>query len=313
MSLSLIIIQFGRSDFLFAHLDSLAVHPEAALISEVVVVNNALTMSSADRDRLLSTRFPFPINVVDNAGTSYASAANAGARVSAGEILIISNDDILWPKESSIQPLLESISDPRSGVVVPQFVYPDGSWQRSYGYFPSMWSPLSSIVFVDSISHVAGALAFRLNLLRRPRNVMYADGAFLCVRRQDFLDLGGYDERFSFYCDDSDFCYRMNSRGRRILFDPRTRLIHVRGGSSVQVRSEHYESLLVSSQIEFIKKHKSRTEARIFVALGRIAVWERAALYRMASAIFRSPSWKARARQALVRAKIFSSASAHVV
>jgi GT2 family glycosyltransferase len=59
-----------------------------------------------------------------------------------------------------------------------------------------------------------------------------ATGAALLMRREAFVAVGGFDERYFAYFDDADLCWRFWLSGRRVLFEPAARVLHAYGGSS---------------------------------------------------------------------------------
>ncbi|REG26606.1 glycosyl transferase family 2 [Archangium gephyra] len=64
-----------------------------------------------------------------------------------------------------------------------------------------------------------------------PRNLLAVSGACLMVRRELFVEHGGFDEGFSEAGADADFCLRVYRTGRHILGTPHARLVrHVGGG-----------------------------------------------------------------------------------
>src|SRR4029077_21272933 len=70
---------------------------------------------------------------------------------------------------------------------------------------------------VELLSHVLGPLRPReLPALPRPvvrRDHWWPAGALVCVERQEFLRLGGFDPRFFLYYEDMDLARRYRSAG----------------------------------------------------------------------------------------------------
>ncbi len=64
------------------------------------------------------------------------------------------------------------------------------------------------------------------------REVDYCSGAALMIRREIFGRLGGYDEEFlPAYYEDVDLAYRTRAAGFKVLFEPRSEVVHHEGMS----------------------------------------------------------------------------------
>jgi GT2 family glycosyltransferase len=63
------------------------------------------------------------------------------------------------------------------------------------------------------------------------RQIFWASGACMMVRRVDFVDYGGFDENFFTHQEEIDFCWRINSRGRKVYYIPSSVVYHLGGGT----------------------------------------------------------------------------------
>lgn len=303
---SIIVINYGRSDLVMNFLDSIRNSADSKVVSEVVIVDNGYPQKGNSRDVINVSSFPFKIKFVQNPESSYASGVNRGAALAKEEVFIIANNDIEFLPNHSIQPLLECLlHDPSVGIVGPQLVYPDGTWQRSYGRFPSLKEAVESLTMIDSI---------RNEILKRTwpclwsvgiksRLVDYIDGAFMAVRRQCFEELGGFDESFSFYGEDADFCWRAWKRGWKVVFVPSARVIHLRGATSMfdEETSLKYSYLLFVAKRQFVEKHYGKCHALWYMRFMKVGLLERFILYSLAAKLIRSRAWQRRAFEARIR------------
>jgi GT2 family glycosyltransferase len=60
-------------------------------------------------------------------------------------------------------------------------------------------------------------------------------GACLLIRRVAFEQVGGFDERFFMYFEETDWCRRAKEAGWSVVFQPAARARHLGGRSSDQV------------------------------------------------------------------------------
>lgn len=64
-----------------------------------------------------------------------------------------------------------------------------------------------------------------------PCEVMWATGAALMIRREDYWRVGGLDARFFAHCEEIDLCWRLCNLGRKIYCVPQSVVYHVGGGT----------------------------------------------------------------------------------
>lgn len=74
------------------------------------------------------------------------------------------------------------------------------------------------------------------------RDVLFGTGSALFVRAEVFAELGGFDERYFMFYEDVDLGWRLNLRGWRVRFEPRSVAYHRHHASMAGVSSarEHY-------------------------------------------------------------------------
>ncbi|MCL0085115.1 glycosyltransferase [Thermodesulfovibrionales bacterium] len=298
--LSIIVVNYGKSDLLLNFLNSVRQSSDSTLIHEIIVVDNGYPHKGDSRDVVDTSSFPFKIKFVQNPKTSYSSGVNQGATLASGDTLVIANNDIEWLPGFSIQPLVEHLwQEPCIGIVGPQLVYPGGTLQRSYGRFPSLKWALISLTMLDSLWHGIIAWAFRHGWLpKRPKMVGYVSGAFMVVRRSCFEELGGFNEDYSFYGEDTDFCWRAHRHEWKVVLVPTVHAIHIGGASSTLEALKDYTVQLLKAKQKFVKEHLGYRRAIWYNWLMKVAFLERAILYSFAASLIRSSNWRSRAQQA---------------
>ncbi len=80
----------------------------------------------------------------------------------------------------------------------------------------------------------------------RPRAVDWISGAALWLRRDALDAVGGWDERYFMYLEDTDLCWRLRGAGWDIAYDPAATVWHVQGASTsrrpYRMLLEHHRS-----------------------------------------------------------------------
>lgn len=227
--LAIVIVAYNSVDVVGDLLDSI---PAAAgdLTYDLVVVDNGSTDGTAE---FLAGRDG--CRVVRSTNTGYAGGINRGvlAAEPAAAILILNPDVRL--QEKSLPPLAAVLEDPGVGIAVPQVRSPAGSVERSLRREPSParalglnWTgwPFFAEYLTSPLDYAA------------PRTVDWALGAVLLMSRKCFDAIGGWDESFFLYSEETDACLRARDLGLLTRYEPASVVIHI-GGASGRTRSTH--------------------------------------------------------------------------
>jgi GT2 family glycosyltransferase len=158
--------------------------------------------------------------------------------------------------------------NPDVGVLGPQVLAPDEHPQSSSWRDPALhWMALSALG-LDKISSL-NFERYRDRVATEPVDVECVCGAALMIRRDLFESLGGLDEDFFMYFEETDLCVRARERGMRVRHAPVGRFVHDNGGTSRSVRLRTFLDFR-RSQILFHKKHGGPAHA--LAARGLLAV-----------------------------------------
>jgi N-acetylglucosaminyl-diphospho-decaprenol L-rhamnosyltransferase len=82
----------------------------------------------------------------------------------------------------------------------------------------------------------------------------------MLVRRSAYEAVGGFDERFFLYCEDTDLCLRLWESGHAVRFEPRAEVHHVGGASS---GAGETQAIAARSRVLYARKHGTRRHARL--------------------------------------------------
>jgi N-acetylglucosaminyl-diphospho-decaprenol L-rhamnosyltransferase len=229
--------------------------PEA----EVLVVDNA----SGDRiGEDLARLLPAVRLVEEPVNRGFGAACNRGARETARPYLLFLNSDA-YVRADAVSALLTALeADPAAAAAGPRLVNPDGSLQPSIQRLPTPWRIFcesSGLAFLTGGRGIfSGHTATRQDH-SRSRAAEALKGAALLVRRAAFDEIGGFDEAFFLYAEETDLMARWQSRGRRVLFEPRAEVVH-EGGLSA---GDRLFGQLHASLVRYTAKHHGRAAAGI--------------------------------------------------
>jgi len=269
--LSFIIINYNTKDLLFNCLNSISVSIEkmSDLVYEIIVVDNASIDGSVE---MVKDKFPTVKIIQNSTNKGYAYAVNKGIKFAMGEYLFLLNSDIILI-HNSLNPLLNYMKENlKTGIVGPQLIYPNGVLQRSYGHIPSLIEIILNFLFINFISDKVKVLLWKLgyNFDKTPKIVGYIDGASMLIRRKLVQEIGYFDEKFFFYAEDVDFCFRGHKMKWEVMFIPQSQVIHLRGASSIKKDKISFNIQLVKANLQFLAKHYNKVNVLIYRVLAFI-------------------------------------------
>jgi N-acetylglucosaminyl-diphospho-decaprenol L-rhamnosyltransferase len=244
-----------------------------------IIVDNG---STDDTLEIVRSRCPEAMIIATGENLGYGKAMNRGFKETIGDFVILSNPDVVF-LNGSIRQMVEFLNkNSKIGVAGPQQMYPDRSWQRSYGDLPGIWPGIKDALGITTLRNGIRRILWPRRIDRKPKEVPHVDGAVLVLRREAFLEMGGFDEEFFFYADESDLCARLRKAGWGVVFFPSAEVIHVRGADSAKVdRSERFVRYMVKSQSLLASKHLPPWKARVYARLQVCHFIRLGLMYRM--------------------------------
>jgi len=205
------------------------------LFDEIIIVDNA---SSDDSIIEIAKTYPSIKIIKNNSNLGYGQAANQGINAGQGKYFLICNNDIILPQNilNDLEKLF--IKDPKIGIISGQQINMKGETVRTSSKKPSFFSEFDGIGRMDH-SNDPQAIS-EVGILR---------GACLGVRGEMVDKIGGYDEDFFFYYEDTEWCIRANNNDWKVILNPNIKVSHIGGASSNEFyresRIEFYRSRII--------------------------------------------------------------------
>jgi GT2 family glycosyltransferase len=232
------------------------------LAREVIVVDNGSTDQTAEA---LAREFPKAKYVRSETNLGFARANNRGAAEATGEFLLLLNSD------ARLQPgtLAQAVSWMRGhsdcAIAGVQLLNPDGSRQNSIANTPTLATELLNKSLLRRL--FPRRYPGKEQRFTQPLEVESIIGAFMLIRRSAWDALGGLDERFFFFLEETDFCLQARRRGWKVFHLPHVNAWHEQGQSARQLgpaaRVEYWRSRYL-----FFEKNASREDySRLRAAL----------------------------------------------
>jgi GT2 family glycosyltransferase len=192
---------------------------------ELVLVDNASTEPEIFGllDRYAS--LPNVRIVEDPRPFNWPAINNLAVSKSAGDVLLLMNNDIEARRPGWMRAMLEHAQRPEVGAVGARLLYLDGRVQ-SVGTVIGMGGPAAHVM-AGLPGEAPGYMAFAV----LARNWSAVTGACLMVRRGVYEQVGGLDESLAVSYNDVDFCLKIREAGYLIVYTPLAELVHAESAS----------------------------------------------------------------------------------
>ncbi len=204
MRSSVIVVSYNSRSDLEACLAGIEAELEAS--DELIVVDNGSSDGSAE---LVAAQYP-GIKLICSANGGYGRGSNLGAAAASGDYLIFLNPDtVVWP--GALHALVEPIKEPGDVALATACLVYMGQ--------PEVINACGNIVHYAGLAYCRGAGRRRRDY-QVPDEVDSVSGAAFAIRRSVFEALGGFDERFFMYVEDTDLSWRARLAGYRCRYVP---------------------------------------------------------------------------------------------
>jgi GT2 family glycosyltransferase len=213
-----------RSIYTETHLDSF----------EVIVSDNGSTDGTIE---FVKENYPQAQVIENGRNLRFAKANNVGIRVCQGEYVLILNPDTIIHHRCLDKVVACADQHPEVGALGCRVLNADGSYQLSAQPFPTVRRELVVAFRLQWLSYLADWFlgdsykGWKGDVEKR---VDWITGCFMLVRGDLLKRLGGFDEQFFYYYEDTDLSRRIVESGYPILYTPVGTITHLKGYSTSQ-------------------------------------------------------------------------------
>ncbi|MGM9669161.1 MAG: glycosyltransferase [Faecousia sp.] len=243
---SIVIPVYNQFHYTYACLKSIAEH-SGDMAYEVLIANDCSTDLTTQLEEIVGG-----VKVITNEkNLRFLLNCNHAAREAKGQYILFLNNDT-QVQEDWLRPLVELIeSDPAVGMVGSKLIYPDGRLQEAGGI---LWKDGSAWNY----GHLQDPSMPEFNYVKEAD---YISGASIMIRTRLWKQLGGFDETFApAYCEDSDLAFQVRAAGYKVLYQPRSVVVHFEGVSNGTDTSSGQKAYQVINSQKFYEKWKDVLE-----------------------------------------------------
>lgn len=252
MQLSVIILNYNVRYFLEQCVLSVQKALEN-LDAEIIVVDNN---SSDDSCAMMKRLFPH-IKLIENpVNVGFPKGNNIAVAEAKGEYICILNPDTVVVEDTFTKIFNSKLQSPNSklGIIGCKLIDGTGNFlPESKRGVPTPWVAFTKIFGLYKISNYFGKYYAQHLTENQSGKVDILVGAFMVLKRDLYLQVGGFDENCFMYSDDIDLSYMIQKLRKENFYFHETSVIHYKGESTV--RDEKYLKRFREAMQFFYKKH----------------------------------------------------------
>lgn len=208
---------------------------------EIILVDNASTDDSVAKVKKL--KGPIKI-IVNKENVGFGRANNQGIKESKGNYILLLNTDTIILHSAISQSLDWLSSHPEAYGCTAQLLNKDKTIQPSGGYFPTILNIASLLLHLDDlplVNHIippyhphSPDFYTHDTYYLKDHTQDWVTGAFMLIRREMLVKVGGFNSDFFMYGEEMEMCYRIHKLYPNLqlwyLIGPQ--IIHLGGASS---------------------------------------------------------------------------------
>ena len=253
MQLSVIILNYNVRYFL----EQCVLSVEKALAGidgEIIIIDNN---SPDDSCAMMKAKFPH-IKLIENKENSgFPKGNNIGVAQAKGEYLCILNPDTIVAEDTFTKIMKTENWQLNTGIVGCKLIDGSGAFlPESKRGVPTPWVAFTKIFGLYKLFPKSNWFNqyYAQHLSKNESgNVSILVGAFMVLKRDLYLQVGGFDENCFMYSDDIDLSYMILKTGKSNYYFHETSVIHYKGESTI--RDGTYMKRFREAMQFFYKKH----------------------------------------------------------
>lgn len=250
-AVSIITVSYRSWDRLAKCLDSVKGQLDGNL--EMIVVDNHSNDGKADA---FLREYPWVTFIPQDINGGFAQANNKGAGIAKSKWLLFLNPDAVLEPGVLDKLIAKAEEEPGWKLISIKQYNEAGSEQHPYGNFPRWWTIWPLMRSVERMFRGKENTKHYMNSVPVSRPD-WLSGSFILIRKEDFFELGRWDQRFWMYSEDADLSRRAADKGwDRVMYNE-LKCMHAHGGSS-RINADTKaitKSEVIRSEYRYIDKH----------------------------------------------------------
>ena len=232
MQLSVIILNYNVSKFLEQCVLSVQ-NALTTIDAEIIVIDNNSQDNSC---AMMKQRFP-EIKLIENKqNLGFPKGNNIGVAAAKGEYICILNPDTVVAEDTFLKVLAFAKKQKNLGIVGCKLIDGTGNFlPESKRGIPTPFVAFTKITGLYKIFSKSFGKYYAQQLSENETGkVEILVGAFMLMKRDLYLEIGGFDEKCFMYSDDIDLSYMVLQKGKSNYYFNETSVIHYKGESTLK-------------------------------------------------------------------------------
>ena len=254
MKLSIVLVTRNSKSVLFDCLKALDNNDEitSSKNAQWIIVDNASNDGSIEE---VLNLYP-NTNVIKNEDNlGFAKAANQGFKASVSDFILYINTDTEIKKDSISKLYNKIVSDKDIAVIGPRLLRKNNTIQKSV--YPEatlcteLFKPVVKLIVSVKENFYKVGKCYTVNSLR---------GACFIINKEYMKQVGGFDERYFFYLEETDLFRQLKLAGKKICYLPESEVYHYGGLGSDDNMTFNKKKMYNESLLKYFDKNRNKFE-----------------------------------------------------
>lgn len=255
LELSIVVISFNTLEMTKECLETVY-NNQPTCSFEVILVDNNSEDGSVE---MVKSSFPEVVLIENKHNAGFAAANNQGFEIAKGKNLLLLNSDTLILGDV-LQKSVDFIEENTGvGAMGCRVLNTDRSTQLTCSMFPSNFNLLLMTLGLDRLPWPKFFGRFHMRSWSRDseRDVDAISGCYLLIRSKIVEEVGGLDESFFFFGEETEWCQRIRRAGWELKFAPVGEIVHHGSGSA---RKLNFQRDIMLTRATILLHRKVRSE-----------------------------------------------------
>lgn len=272
MELSIIIVNYNTRDLTTQTIESVINTLKSNVDYEIILVDNNSTDGSIE---FLESNFS-QIKIIKNTcNLGFSKANNTAIKQSKGNYVLLLNSDTIVLENCLEECVTYMEKNKDIGVLGCKLLLENGELDHACKRgFPK---PEASLFYLLKLNRIFPENKkfgqYTMGYLNEDEvnEVDSLTGAFMMLRREIISEVGLLDEDFFMYGEDLDWCFRIKEAGWKVVYYPKAKIIHYKGGSSkkkgFKTIYEFHRAMLLFYNKHYISRYNILVTSSVYLGI----------------------------------------------